>query len=84
MKIEKEVKTVIAHTYNYRIKCDVHTPPGSRFSDFMGGLGQRKFIPVSNAVVTDIFGNPVCKTKFLEMNVDEIIFLVPEEDLVSK
>ena len=84
MKIEKEVKVVIVYTCNYRIKCDMHTPPGSRFSDFMGGLGQRQFIPVSNAVVTDIFGNLVCKAKFLEMNVNEIIFLIPEEDMASK
>jgi hypothetical protein len=84
MKIEKEAKTVIAYTYNYKIKCDVFTPPGSRVSDFIGGLGQKKFIPVSNAVVSDVFGNPVCKAKFLELNVDEILFLIPEEDLVEK
>lgn len=84
MKIVKEVKTVIAYTYNYKIKCDVFMSPGSRLSDFIGSLGQKKFIPVSNAVVTDIFGNPVCKTKFLELNMDEIIFLLPESDLIER
>ena len=84
MKIEKEAKTVIAYTCNYKIKCNVFMPLGSRFSDFIGTLGQKQFIPVSDAVVSDIFGNPVCKAKFLELNLSEIIFLLPEEDLVTK
>ncbi|MDP3789378.1 MAG: hypothetical protein Q8R48_03130 [Candidatus Omnitrophota bacterium] len=84
MKIEKEKKTVIAYTYNYKIKCDVFTPPGSRLSDFIGSLGQKQFIPVSNAIVSDIFGNPVCKAKFLELNVNEILFLIPDDDLLTE
>ncbi len=82
MKIEKEARSVIAYTYNYKIKCDLFLPPGSRFSDFIGGLGQKQFIPASNAVISDIFGNLICKTKFLELNVDEIIFLIPETDIL--
>ena len=84
MKIAKEAKAVIAYTYHYKIKCDVFMPPGSRLSDFIGNLGQKKFIPVSNVVVSDIFGNAVCKAKFLELNVDEIVFLIPESDLIER
>jgi hypothetical protein len=84
MKIEKETKAVIAYTYNYKIKGDVFTPPGSRFSDFVGSLSQKQFIPVSNAVVSDIFGNQICEAKFLELNLNEIIFLLPASDLIEK
>jgi len=84
MKIEKEAKTVIAYTYTYKIKGDLFTPPGSRLSDFIGGLGQKQFIPVSNAVVSDIFGNAICKTKFLELNLSEVIFLMPANDVIEK
>ncbi|MDD5681427.1 MAG: hypothetical protein PHI59_09340 [Candidatus Omnitrophica bacterium] len=84
MKIEKEAKTIIAYTYNYKIKCDVFMSPGSRLSDFIGSLSQKQFIPVSNAVVSDIFGNAICTTKFLELNMNEVIFLLPASDLIEE
>ncbi|MBU4186379.1 MAG: hypothetical protein KKC23_09330, partial [Proteobacteria bacterium] len=70
-------------------KCPVsryteHGRTGSRLSDFIGSLGQKQFIPASNAVVSDIFGNPVCKAKFLELNVNEILFLIPDDDLLTE
>ena len=83
-KIEKEQKSIVAYTYHYKISGKVFTPPGSRFSDFMSGIRQKKFIPVAEAVVTDIFGNEICKSKFLELNKDEIIFLVPESELEKR
>lgn len=84
MRIEKETQTVVVYAYNYRIKCDVFTQPGSRLSDFINGLGQRQFIPVSNAVVSDIFGNPICKAKFLELNISEVLFVVPNDELLAE
>ena len=81
VKIEKEKKAIIAYTYHYKIIGTVFTPVGSRLSDFISGVGQKKFIPVADAVVTDIFGNEICKTKFLELNCDEIVFLLPESGL---
>ena len=81
VKIQKEQKQIVAYPYHYKIKGKVFTPPGARLSDFISGLGQKKFIPVVDAVVTDIFGNEICKTGFLELNKDEIIFLLPESEL---
>lgn len=77
-KIQKEEKVIVAYTYQFKIKGTVFIPPGSRLSDFMSGLGQKKFIPVVDALVTDIFGNEICRSRFLELNRDEIIFLLPE------
>ena len=81
VKIEKEQKPVVAYTYSYKIKGKVFTPPGSRLSDYISSVGQKKYIPMTDVLVTDIFGNEICKSKFIELNKDEIIFLVPEEDL---
>ena len=84
VKIEKEQKPIVAYTYHYKIKGKVFTPPGSRLSDFISAIRQKKFIPVTEAVVTDIFGNEICKTRFLELNKDEIVFLLPESELEKK
>ena len=83
VKIEKEQKPIVAYTYHYKIKGKVFTPPGSRLSDFISGIRQKKFIPVADAVITDIFGNEICRSKFLELNKDEIIFLLPQDELVE-
>jgi len=77
MKIEKEQKPIIAHTASYKVTGKVFIPPGGRISDFISSTAQRKFIAVADAVVTDIFGKEICKADFLELNRDEIIFLIP-------
>ena len=84
VKIAKEKKVIIAYTYQFKIRGTVFIPPGSRFSDFMGSIEKKKFIPVTNAAVTDIFGNNVCKTKFLELNKDEILFMFPESEMEKR
>ena len=78
VKIQKEKKIIEAYTHQFKVKGTVFMSPGSRLSDFIGSLGQKKFIPVADARVTDIFGNEICRSKFLELNRDEIIFLLPE------
>lgn len=80
-KIEKEVKAIIAYTAQFKIRGNVFTPPGGRLSDFMSGVAQKKFIPVTDAVVSDISGSQILSTKFLELNMDEIIFIVPETEM---
>lgn len=83
VKIEKEEKKIVAYAYDYKIRGTVFVPPGGRLSDFISGIGQKKFIPVVDAVVTDISGREICRTKFLELNKDEILFLFPESQLVT-
>lgn len=81
VKIKKERKAIIAYTSTYTIKGEMFTPPGSRLSDFIGGLGQKKFLPISNATVTDVNGKKVCDAGFMELNKDEIVFLIPQCEL---
>lgn len=83
-KIEKEEKSIVAYTHRYKIKGKIFTPPGSRLSDFVSGIAQKKFIPVADAVVTDTMGNEICHTGFLELNKDEIIFLLPAGELEKR
>lgn len=84
VKIEKEQKPIIAYTRYYKIEGKIYTPIGARLSDFISGVGQKKFIPVTDAIVTDMLGNGVCKTSFLELNKDEIVFIIPESELKTK
>ena len=81
VKIQKEEKAIVAYTRNYKIQGTIFMPPGGRLSDFISGAGQKKFIPVTNAVVTDISGREVCRAMFIELNKDEIIFLIPASEL---
>jgi hypothetical protein len=80
VRIKKEEKPVIAYTSNYIIKGKVFTPPGARLSDYISGVGQKQFIPVSEVVVTDLSGREVCRTGFLELNKDDIIFIFPKSE----
>lgn len=80
VRIEKEQKPIVAYTPYYKIEGRVYTPIGARLSDFISSAQQKKFIPVTDAMVTDLSGNQVCKTNFLELNKDEIIFLVPVDE----
>lgn len=80
VKIEKESLEIVAYVHNFKIKGTIFTPPGGRLSDFLSGVSQRQFIPVTDAIVSDVAGNEICRTKFLELNREEILFLFPLSD----
>ncbi len=77
-KVQKERKTIAAYTAQFKIEGVIFTTPGERISDFISDAGEKKYIPVADAVVTDLTGRQICKSAFLELNVNEIVFLVPE------
>jgi len=79
VKIEKEEKKIIAYISDYKVKGTIFMPTGGRLSDFLCGVGAKQFIPVGDAVITDVSGNEICKTDFLELNKDRILFLMPQE-----
>lgn len=82
VKIEKEKKAIIAYTSYYKIRGKIFMPPGGRLSDFIGGISQKRFIPVTDAVITDASGGEICRTRFLALNTDEIMFILPESELI--
>jgi len=77
-RIKKEKRHITAYSEAYKISGKVFLPPGGRMSDFLGGVSAKKYVPVTDAVVTDKSGNEVCRTDFLELNTDRLVFLVPE------
>ncbi len=79
VKIEKEEKKVIAYIGSYKVKGTIFMPTGARLSDFLGGVGAKQFIPMGEVVVSDISGNEICRSDFMELNKDKIIFLMPQE-----
>jgi len=82
-KIEKEQQKVVVFTNSYRITCMVHTPPGARLSDFIAAVRQKKFIPVSDVIITDVSGNEICRTSFMELNTDEVVFFIPVDEVAE-
>ena len=77
-KIEKEKRQVEVFTSNYRICGTVYTPPGARLSDFITAAAKmKKFIPVSDAIVSDAEGKEVSRAPFLELNTDIVEFFYP-------
>jgi hypothetical protein len=84
VKIKKEEKPVVAYTSTYKVTGNMFVPPGGRLSDFLSATEQKKFIPIANAVVKEISGREICRAMFIELNRDEIIFLVPASELEKK
>ena len=80
VRIEKDEKKIIAFIGNYKLRGTIFMPTGARLSDFLGGVGAKQFIPVGDVVVTDTAGKEICKSNFLELNKDRILFLIPEDE----
>lgn len=80
-KIEKELKKIIVFTSEFKIEGDMHVHPGARFSDYIETLA-KKFIPITDARIS-IIGDDrcICETSFLELNKNEVIIILPQEEL---
>ncbi|MBL7071267.1 MAG: hypothetical protein ISS26_03740 [Candidatus Omnitrophica bacterium] len=78
VKIEKEEQNIVAYIGNYKVRGTIFMPQGARLSDFLGGVGQKQYIPVVDVTISDASDRLVCKADFLELNKDRILFLFPE------
>lgn len=78
--LKKSVPCTI-QTITHRIHGDVHVRPEERLLDEV--IRSERFIAVTNASIYDTRGNRVYKTDFLTLNREQIIWLIPDDDLSS-
>ncbi len=73
-------KTRIAlFTKSFRIKGDIDLIPGARLTDFMNET--KKFMVVTDATVTDYSGKELARSKFVNVCVKNIEFILPADRL---
>jgi len=81
IKVDKEEKRITVYTDSYKITGKVFLPRGGRISDFLGGITEKRFIPVKEVIVTDFSGNEVCKSNFINLNTERVVYVVPDEEI---
>ena len=78
MKIEKKPVRSVAFTHDYKISGTVHLHIGDRYSEFINY--PEKYIPVTDAqIFIANIDKLIYKTKFLSLNKDSLICILPVE-----
>jgi hypothetical protein len=80
--ITKLPQTVTIQTTAQIIHGEIHVRPDDRLLDELNHT--EKFIAVTNAVVSDLNGVTLFRCKFLTLNSDQIIWLIPDKELVQE
>jgi hypothetical protein len=77
--VAKQPVDVTIQTAQQVIQGIIHIRPGMRIKDELNG--QERFLAVTDAVIMDSEKREVFRTKFLVVNVDHIVWVMPLEDL---
>jgi hypothetical protein len=79
--IAKKPTSATIQTTNHRLHGDIHVGLGKRLKDELdGGL---QFLPVTNVMIYDESGNVLYRTHFLLINRDQLVWILPDEDLIQ-
>ncbi|MFH2145833.1 MAG: hypothetical protein ABII75_07410 [Candidatus Omnitrophota bacterium] len=79
MKIDQTVVEVVIFMQSSRIEGKLHLPSGGRLTDYLA-LGERKFVPITDAAIFIIPGNELMySVPFLSINKDFIIYIFPKK-----
>jgi hypothetical protein len=76
--IPKEPVPVRMQTLTHRIQGNIYIRPGERLKDELNQAVQ--FVAVTDAVVFGASGDEICRTEFMIVNIDQIVWLTPEQD----
>ncbi len=76
--VSKTAVQAIIQTAHYRIRGEIHVRKGERVKDELDRPEQ--FLAVTNAVVYDEKDNLLFERKFLSLNRDHIVWVIPEQD----
>jgi len=80
--VTKKPTPVIIQTSDHRLHGDVHVGLGKRLKDELdGGL---QFLPVTNVTVYSDNGEILYRTHFLLINRDQLVWILPDEDLIGE
>ncbi len=75
--ISKDAIQAIIQTTINRIRGNLYIRSGERVSDYLNKSGT--FLPITDAEILDLSGNRLYKTPFLAVNIDLVIWVMPED-----
>jgi hypothetical protein len=78
--VSKEPITVVIQTAQNFIHGAVHVRPDMRMKDEVNDLRER-FMAVTDAIIFDSQKVELYRSNFLLLNIDQIIWIIPNEDL---
>jgi Family of unknown function (DUF6812) len=81
-KIEKVAKRVVLQTLSDVILGDFHYRPRLRLIDEL--ISGDQYLAITNAIVYDKAGKVRFKAKFLSVNRDHIVLIIPWDEMVIK
>ncbi|PIE36268.1 hypothetical protein CSA56_00850 [candidate division KSB3 bacterium] len=68
---------VIMCTPEFRIRGKISLVPGARLTDYL--VDAHQFIAVTDVEVRDVHGKLILTTPFLDVNRDQLVFILPAE-----
>lgn len=84
LKREKLKHKVIIFTRDFKLEGEIHLLEGERVTDFLCSLHHKQFIPVTNASIFKGDSLKILyKVGYLGLNKDEIILLVPKDQIMK-
>lgn len=78
-RVEKVSKRVVIETLNEVILGEFHHRPHMRLIDEM--ISGEQYMAITNAVIYDRNGKVRFRTKFLSLNCDHIVLIIPWEEM---
>jgi hypothetical protein len=78
--IHKKAVRVFIQAAQYSINGEIYILPGSRLKDDLDQ--SQKFLPVTHVKVLDQDKKVLWETNFLLLNLEQVIWIIPEEDLL--
>jgi hypothetical protein len=79
--VHKQPREVIIQTTGQRIRGYLHLKPETRLMDTLNQ--QEAFLAVTNAVILDADGSDLYSSRFLTVQVSQIIWVLPVEEMIS-
>ncbi len=84
MKAKKDQLKVVVFTSQHKIHGNLHLIENSRLSDILNTESQaRDFLPITNAVITDLKTGHSIQANFLSLNKKHIELVIEEHELTG-
>ncbi len=79
--ISKKPVQVTIQTSHHLIHGKIHIRPNDRLKDELNQ--SEKFIAITDAAISNLQGTFLYRSKFLTLNIDHIIWMIPDDELTD-
>jgi len=79
--ITKKAIKVVIQTLTHRLEGEMHIKPDHRLLDELNN--PEDFIALTNVSILNLRQEPICKSSFLSLNKKQIIWIAPEEEIIT-